>query len=83
MRRGVLPDFPEPEAGKPVSRANRLANRNAVPLTGVGKSVRLAVAAARKEKLPPEEAVKAAADFVTDTNDNDGVARAVERFCLS
>ena len=27
-------------------------------------------------------AVKAAARFVTDTNDNDGVARALERFVL-
>lgn len=61
MRRGVLPDFPEPEAGKPVSRANRTASRVAVPLTGAGKTVRLAVAAARRERLSPEEAVKAAA----------------------
>lgn len=61
MSRGFDSGFSEPIVEKSVSRANRLGNRNAVPLTGVGKSVRLAVAAARKEKLPPEEAVKAAA----------------------
>ena len=30
-----------------------------------------------------EAAVKAAADFVTGDNDGDGVAQAIERFCLS
>ena len=29
-----------------------------------------------------DEALKAVADYVTDTNDNDGVAKAVERLCL-
>lgn len=29
-----------------------------------------------------DERLLAAADYVTDTNDNDGVAKAVERFCL-
>ena len=61
MRRGFDSGFSEPIVEKSVSRANRTASRVAVPLTGAGKSVRLAVAAARKEKLPPEEAVKAAA----------------------
>lgn len=32
------------------------------------------------ENADPE--VKAAADFVTDTNDRDGVAKAIEQFCL-
>lgn len=29
-----------------------------------------------------EEEIKAAGDYVTDTNDNDGVAKAIERFCF-
>jgi len=33
------------------------------------------------ENAPDE--VKAIADFVTDSNNNDGVARAIERFVLS
>lgn len=30
-----------------------------------------------------EQEVKAAGDYITDTNDNDGVAKAIERFCFS
>ena len=29
-----------------------------------------------------DQALKDAADYVTDTNDNDGVAKAIERFCF-
>lgn len=27
--------------------------------------------------------IKDAADYITDTNDNDGVAQAIARFCLA
>ena len=29
-----------------------------------------------------DEALKAAADYITDTNDADGVAKAMEKFCF-
>ena len=59
------------EVGQSMAFGDGSNDRSMIEAAGVGVAMANA-----------DQALKAAADYITDTNDNDGVAKAMEKFCF-